>query len=288
MKKSGIAILCFLLMGLSSAGTLTYGGDAVSRYIWRGADLGDPVSYEEPTEWQNNTPAIQPGVTYTFDNNISIGLWGSYGIGKNGSNEIDELDYLAGYTFSFKDVDYKLGYTHYTFPSYEKLATRQGPLVESFFSKKDIDASIDSDEVAIGATFSKLFLSPSLTVYHDFDRSRLGAMSDPQQKGADLSIYTYTELGLVFPELVYGIANSVTLGFDSTSRVNGALTNINYKLSKGIADGFTGYTNLIYLTGAKGSAGFISSKDPDGKRDPFNNDSYEVVFGVNYTGSTKL
>lgn len=283
MKKAYLISL-LVTLSVSFAGTLTYGGDAVSRYIWRGADLGDPVSYTDPAEWQNNTPAIQPGVTYTFDNNLSVGLWGSYGLGKNGSNEIDELDYLVGYTFNFKDVDYKLGYTHYTFPSYLKLTER----LNTETNKSDLEASVDSDEIAIGATFSKVFLAPSITVYHDFDRSKIGAASDPKETGKDLSIYTYTELGLTLPELKYGIANSLTLGFDSTSRVYGALTNVNYKLSKALKDGFTGYTNLIYLTGAKGSAGFISTPEEDGKRDAFNNDSYEIVFGLNYTGSLKI
>lgn len=127
-KLAAITVATVALAGSLCAGTLTFGGDTVSRYVWRGIDFGDPVSYEEPMTWQNNTPAIQPGVTYTFDNGLSVGLWGSYGIGKNGSNEIDELDYLAGYTFKIADVDAKIGYTHYTFPSYAKLQERVGGL----------------------------------------------------------------------------------------------------------------------------------------------------------------
>lgn len=271
MNKLAVFTAICTLAGSLWAGTLTFGGDAVSRYVWRGIDFGDPVSYEDPTEWQNNTPAIQPGVTYTFDNGLSLGVWGSYGIGKNGSNEIDELDFVAGYTFKIADVDMKLGYTHYTFPSYAKYLERTTETKKPY-----IAASTDSDEVAIGATFSQLMLAPSITVYYDYDQN---------VNVNDRTQYTYTELGFTLPELPLGIAEGITFGFDGTAYTNGGLTNVNYKVSKALEAGFTAYSNLIYMTGAKTGTGVFGTVGDDGKRDPVNNDKYEIVFGMNYTGS---
>ncbi len=283
MKSLAVITAVLTLAGSLWAGTLTYGGDAVSRYVWRGIDFGDPVSYEEPATWQNNTPAVQPGLTYTFDNGLSVGLWGSYGLGKNSSNEIDELDYLAGYAFKVGEIDAKIAYTHYTFPSLAKFNERINE-----YSAKDAAEYLDSDEIAVGATFSKILFSPSLTVYQDFDRHKFNAWGDPQENGADLTNYTYTELGLTLPELAFGLTEGVVFGFDGTSRTNGGLTNINYKASKVLDGGLTAYTNLIYLTGATSGTGVIMLKEDDGKRDPVNNDNYEIVFGVNYTGSLTL
>ena len=273
-KLAAITVATVVLAGSLCAGTLTYGGDAVSRYVWRGIDCGDPVSYEEPATWQNNTPAIQPGATYTFDNGLSVGLWGSYGIGKNGSNEIDELDYSAGYAFKIKDVDAKAGYTHYTFPSYATLLRRTTTVKEKY-----IVASTDSDEVSFGLTFSTLALAPSITVYKDYDQN---------VNVNDRSQYTYTELGATLPNLAFGLTEGVVFGFDGTKYTDGKLTNINYKLSKALDGGFTTYTNLIYLTGATTGTGVFAPVDPDGKRQHINNDNYEIVFGVNYTGSLTL
>lgn len=274
MKKTAVLAVAITLASSLWAGTLTYGGDAVSRYVWRGIDFGDPVSYEEPTTWQNNTPAIQPGFTYTFDNGISLGLWGSYGIGKNASNEIDELDFIAGYVFKIADIDAKIGYTHYTFPSYATALKRLTTTKEKY-----IVANTDSDELAFGLTFSKVALAPSITIYSDYDQN---AAVD------DLTQYTYTELGLTLPELAFGLTEGVVFGFDGTARTNGGLTNINYKLSKALDGGLTAYSNVIYTTGKPAGTGVIMAKEDDGKRDPVNNDNFEVVFGLNYTGSLSL
>lgn len=275
MNKLVVFSAVCAMVGSLWAGTLTYGGDAVSRYVWRGIDFGDPISYEDPAEWQNNTPAIQPGLTYTFDNGLSLGLWGSYGIGKNGSNELDELDFLVGYTFKVGAVDMKLGYTYYTFPSYATLLKR----ADEPMKDKYITAATNSDEVMIGATFSEVAFAPSITVYYDYDQNV--NVNDQTQ-------YAYTELGLTLPELAFGITEGLTFGFDGTARTNGGLTNVNYKLAKELDSGFTAYTNLIYITGATSGTGVIMSKGEDGKRDPINNDNYEIVFGLNYTGSLTL
>lgn len=61
-------------------------GDIVSRYIWRGIDLG-------------NAPSIQPGLSFTGGKNLSnleIGVWGSYDFNGN----FQESDIYVSYTIN--------------------------------------------------------------------------------------------------------------------------------------------------------------------------------------------
>lgn len=80
MKKSSklIALAVALVAGFGTstaqAEGFKIGADVVSSYIWRGSDYGDSA-------------AIQPNLSYTFKNGLSIGAWGSYAISENDSND---------------------------------------------------------------------------------------------------------------------------------------------------------------------------------------------------------
>jgi hypothetical protein len=271
-----------VLLGLCalSFAALDYNVDVVSRAIWRGQDFGDPVVLDnnDKGELWNNTPALQPGISYTFDDlGLSLGLWASVGLGDHSTQELDEFDYTAGYSFSAGGIDFAIGYTHYTFPSLLKDAIEANDDLDDDDDAKTTVAKLkeanESDEISLGLTFSELFLSPSLTFYYDYDGN-----------AEDTSKYLYTELGLSLPAFAEGWDHSLTFGIDGTPKATG-LTNIAYGLSTDLGYGFSAYGNLVYVTGAYSGTGVIGGKDEKGKYNPINEDSYEIVFGVSYSGS---
>ncbi len=81
--------LSFVSFGQDSTKTsnvsFDFGADLVSRYVWRGTQLGDA------------SPAIQPGVSVGIGG-LEIGAWGSYTMG--GVNPYQELDLYLSYTFA--------------------------------------------------------------------------------------------------------------------------------------------------------------------------------------------
>ena len=74
----------------------TFGTDFMSRYIWRGLNLG------------GNTPSIEPNFTYNIgQTGLSLGAWGAFSIGGTVPNQ--ETDLSLNYTikaFTFTVTDY--------------------------------------------------------------------------------------------------------------------------------------------------------------------------------------
>jgi hypothetical protein len=132
MKKTAklIALAAVLFAGFGSSNAMAdegfkLGADVVSSYVWRGSDLGDSA-------------AIQPNLSYTFKNGLSVGLWGSYAISEdNAGDRYKEVDLTismpvgpvtlavtdynanpeAGNTFDFGDdgnntIEVSASYTH--------------------------------------------------------------------------------------------------------------------------------------------------------------------------------
>jgi hypothetical protein len=106
MKNGLITLLMALLFYPSVSQTITptetgftFNADAVSRYIWRGINLGGP------------SPHIQPSIEYSAGK-LAIGVWSSYGLGAG--SEITEVDFYVSYA----PVDYfTFTVTDYYFPS---------------------------------------------------------------------------------------------------------------------------------------------------------------------------
>ena len=103
--------------------TLTIGVDLMSRYIFRGTELGGA------------SPSMQPNLAYTRGK-FTIGLWGAYAINQTAASQ--EADIYATYTIS-KKISITL--TDYFFPTddgnykyfdYNKLTT--GHLLEASIS----------------------------------------------------------------------------------------------------------------------------------------------------------
>jgi hypothetical protein len=83
-------LLLFITYHGSAQSSVTFGADLMSRYIWRGLDLG------------GKSPAIQPNLKYAYISKnekhcVSLGGWGSYTL--NGTAN-DELDLTLGYTWN--------------------------------------------------------------------------------------------------------------------------------------------------------------------------------------------
>jgi hypothetical protein len=106
MKRSAkllaLAVALFAGFGASTAQAEGFktGVDLVSSYVWRGSELGD-------------SPAIQPSLTYTFKNGISLGAWGSYGVKESLGERYKEVDLTVSVPVgpvTFSVVDYYLPY----------------------------------------------------------------------------------------------------------------------------------------------------------------------------------
>ena len=77
-----------------------FGADLMSRYVWRGSQLG------------GNSPSIQPSISLAYKN-LEIGAWGAYSLG--GVNPYQEMDLHLSYTFL--DEMFSGVVTDYYFPT---------------------------------------------------------------------------------------------------------------------------------------------------------------------------
>jgi hypothetical protein len=82
--KQGVLLLFFLIPSSfsfsqnSGTSSLSINADIMSRYIWRGINLG------------GSSPHIQPSITYTLGNSgLTFGAWGSYSLGNSAFAEAD-------------------------------------------------------------------------------------------------------------------------------------------------------------------------------------------------------
>lgn len=105
---TNLCIIFALLLIVSSTNTikaqgLSLGTDIVSRYIWRGSDLG------------NNTPSVQPTIEFS-DGGFAFGFWGAWATAD--PKGLDEIDIYANYSIDLsKSGGLNLGITDYTNPN---------------------------------------------------------------------------------------------------------------------------------------------------------------------------
>ncbi|MFA3783068.1 TorF family putative porin [Melioribacteraceae bacterium 4301-Me] len=106
IKKLSLIILftySIILTNQLKAQELSVGTDLVSRYIWRGIDLGQ------------NTPSLQPNIKFTFSD-FNFGFWGAYSL--SNPNGLNEIDIYTSYSLSLtKAGTLSLGFTDYTNPN---------------------------------------------------------------------------------------------------------------------------------------------------------------------------
>jgi hypothetical protein len=190
-------VILFSLFVLSTGSALaqfSLGADVVSRYIWRGFDLG------------GNQLCVQPAIAYAAGA-FEIGAWGSFGAVTDTGNENDlYISYSAGpLSFIFTD---------YFFPAYSGH--------DSFF-KYGHDDAIHILEV--GASFSQDALSVSgyINVSGDDENSIYGEVS-----------YALGEIeGIETGFTVGGGTGLYDFQAETETNFDLALTNIGLSLSKG-------------------------------------------------------
>jgi len=119
-------------------------------YMWRGIMLdGDPV--------------VQPGFyisskSYSWGK-LKAGVWISHDMEKRDALQSSETDYILDYTYTYKDIGFSLGHIYYDFPD---------------AAPSDGAPKGWSREIYAGASFPKLFLSPTLYYYYDYGRKEDG------------------------------------------------------------------------------------------------------------------
>jgi len=146
---------------LYAAGPVSVGltADLFSEYVWRGQRL-------------NKEAVFQPGATLTYKG-FTGGIWGNM-----------DLTDIHDEQYNLTEVDYSLGYTN-TFPGTEKWSYSAGFIYYDF-----PPVNFKTMEVYAGLTWNVL-LSPSVTVYYDFDKDEAG---DPDAD--DLTKGTYVVLAV--------------------------------------------------------------------------------------------
>jgi hypothetical protein len=96
-------ILILLLTSSSFSQSFSVGTDLVSRYIWRGFDLGE------------NSPSIQPNLSFSAGG-FTTGFWGAWP--SSNPDGLNEIDYYANYTISFNNSgNITFGITDYMNPN---------------------------------------------------------------------------------------------------------------------------------------------------------------------------
>lgn len=141
----------------TSGATFDIGADIVSRYIWRGINLGGA------------SPAIQPYAELATGD-FTLGAWASYTTG--GQNYGQEFDIYAGYAFG----NFSLGFTDYTFP-------------DDFASNPYFNINNHVGEAMLSYGDDSITLMAAVNVYGDDDNSIYAEIGVPFTIGE-------TELGL--------------------------------------------------------------------------------------------
>lgn len=98
-----LLMLCPLFINTAFGQEVSVGADIVSRYVFRGEDLGA------------NSPSIQPDIEFNMDG-FKAGFWGAYSF--SNSNALDEIDIYAAYSVDIAETgSISLGITDYINPN---------------------------------------------------------------------------------------------------------------------------------------------------------------------------
>ena len=100
---AGLTLSAALAPAPAASQTASVGVDVVSRYVWRGTDFGESMSF-------------QPALTFGFGG-LEVGAWGSYSISASGA-DANENDLWASYTFeTASGAAFGVVLTDYYFPA---------------------------------------------------------------------------------------------------------------------------------------------------------------------------
>ncbi len=145
MKKFFVALWICLFAVAWLPGAVAPQVDLVSRYVWRGFDL-----------LPDNHAAIQPSLTIDLGaSGFSLNVWSSFALAQRDLFKYsDEIDLTLSYEFAMPEGwELSAGFIHY------------GYWFAEDFSFKDST----SEEVYATVTRTDLPLSPTLSLYYDFN-----------------------------------------------------------------------------------------------------------------------
>ncbi len=147
LKKSCIRALLVCLAGaaLPLPGAVSGQIDMVSRYIWRGFDL-----------LPDNHMALQPSLTVDLGKSgVALEIWSSFALANRRDFKYsDEIDLTLSYDFTMPEGwELSLGICHYGYWFAEDFTFKDGT----------------SQEIFATVTRTDLPLSPTLSLYYDFN-----------------------------------------------------------------------------------------------------------------------
>lgn len=147
--KAGLMVfftlICSVPVFSQSQIGITAGADLVSRYVWRGMDIG-------------KSPAIQPTLSLN-KGGFEAGIWGSYALNETASDS-DEIDVWLGYTFNLKSLSFTTLVTDYYFPN--------SGLKFGNFNDFDDPNGAGAHTLEAGVTISSESFPVSLSAYSNF------------------------------------------------------------------------------------------------------------------------
>jgi len=145
MKKLIVTMWIFLFAVALLPGAVAPQVDLVSRYVWRGFDL-----------LPDNHMAIQPSLTIDLGRSgFALNVWSSFALANRADFKYsDEIDLTLSYEFAMPEGwELSAGFTHYGYW-----------FAEDFSFKEST-----SQEVYVTAARTDLPLSPTLSLYYDFN-----------------------------------------------------------------------------------------------------------------------
>ena len=230
-----VSVVCFLigslgvakaaegvLAGTDVSGELTV--DFYSRYVWRGFML-------------DNDPVVQPGFSLSAYG-ITASFWGSFDARNRDELASDEVDFTLDYAKEFDGFSVSVGVTHYAFPGGDSY----------------------SDEVYAGIAFD-VFLSPQVTVYHDY--------GDEAQGGGD-GQYIHLAVGhSITLEETYGTTFDLSAGVGFNNELFIAGTGGDYAVSAGLTIPLSAAFSLRPTVGYTMPFGDVKAASDGGQKNRF-------------------
>lgn len=200
---AGALALSALIAGPASAGELSGDLGVVSDYVFRGVSQS------------NQNPAVQAGLSYSFDNGFYVGTWASQ---VDFNSEADaEVDFFAGYAFDISDnIAADVQVLRYVYP--DEGALNYNELIFTLTVLDNLSATLaytddiynyDVDGYYVGLGYDialpgELTLTPAV----GYSRFAAGSLSDSSESYMDWSLSLARDFGPVSASLSYHDTNS--------------------------------------------------------------------------------
>jgi len=202
----------------SESSPWSVGADFVSRYIWRGVNLG------------GSSPSIQPYVEFGFGSNdhaFALGAWGAYSV--SGVQTGQEADLYLSYTLNEM---FSLTFTDYFFPD------------ETVDRNKYFNYNMDWDKINSGEEAQTGHVVEAALSFNGTDQIPVTLMFAMNIWGADSRKYK-EDAGVMVPQDKITMSKYLELGY--AADVKGVAVNVfagmaldNPEIAKGEPEGFYG------------------------------------------------